>query len=68
MPDCHWVLPYHSRLTPYQSPRPLRFHQNPKSPGVNPDCRMIERVVPIGSSFFGWGTMTMRPAAFRHLV
>src|SRR5436190_327161 len=28
---------------------------------------MIERVVPMGSSFFGWGTMAMRPVAFLYL-
>lgn len=27
--------------------------QKPKSSGVSPDCRMIERVVPMGSSFLG---------------
>jgi len=30
-------------------------NQNPKSCGVSPACRMMERVVPMGSSFFGWG-------------
>ena len=42
--------------------------QNPKSCGVRPDCRMMERVVPMGSSYFGCGTMAMRPAAFLYLA
>ena len=33
-----------------------------------PGLRMMERVVPMGSSFFGWGTMAMRPAAFLYLA
>src|SRR5438445_754459 len=28
---------------------------------------MMERVVPMGSSFLGWGTMAMRPTAFLYL-
>lgn len=28
----------------------------------------MERVVPMGSSFFGWGTMVMRPAAFLYFA
>src|SRR5258708_645529 len=32
-------------------------NQKPKSCGIRPDWRMMERVVPMGSSFFGCGTM-----------
>lgn len=45
-----------------------RSDQKPKSFGVSPACRMMERVVPMGSSFFGCGTMALRPAALRYLV
>src|SRR5690242_3659106 len=45
-----------------------RSDQKPKSFGVRPACRMMERVVPMGSSFFGWGTMALRPVALRYLV
>jgi hypothetical protein len=42
--------------------------QSPKSGGVSPACRMMERVVPMGSSFFGCGTMAMRPETFLYLA
>src|ERR1043166_1884149 len=47
---------------------PRNVSQNPKSSGVRPDWRMMERVVPIGSTFLGCGTMAMRPAAFLYLA
>src|SRR5208283_1003145 len=42
--------------------------QNPKSCGVRPDWRTMERVVPMGNSFLGWGTMAIRPVAFLYLA
>jgi hypothetical protein len=39
----------------------IKAAKSPKSGGVSHDCRMMERVVPMGSSFFECGTMAMRP-------
>jgi len=44
-----------------------RHAQKPKSAGTSPDWRMIERVVPIGTSFRGCGTIATRPEALRNL-
>ena len=48
-------------------PHPL-VRSEPEILGVRPDWRTMERVVPMGRSFFGWGTMTIRPAAFLYLA
>src|ERR1041384_1137687 len=45
-----------------------RSDQKPKSFGVRPACRIMERVVPMGRSFFGCGTMALRPAVLRYLA
>ena len=45
---------------PPQSKTPAAS-QKPNSPGVRPIWRIMERAVPMGSSFRGCGTITMRP-------